>query len=201
MIGALAVALVLGADGAAPRLLISRQLLVQQYLPVERETWALRLEASHASLERVSEHALVPAGIVPSRPVAPAKAMALAAAARRAVTWAQTARAQFDGTVVASSAGFTAALGSARLECTWASLPIHAATAHLVPPPKHVECGEGELAWSSTTHPKKQKVAVCSVTGVDVPYWSAALTFLVEPGVEHVTEEDSCLGGEGLRLL
>lgn len=201
MIAALATLLVLGADGGVPRVLVSRQLLIQMYVPVERETWTLWLDASNASLRRVTEKAALPAGMVPSRPLPPAKAMALAAAARRSVKWAETSRTEFNGTFVASTTGFSAALGPVRLECTWSLMPIHAANSQLVLPPKHFDCGEGELVWSSTQQPKKLKVAVCSVTGIDVPYWAADLTFLIEPGVEHVTEEDSCLGGEGLRLL
>jgi hypothetical protein len=192
---------VLVLAAGSPEVLRSRQTLVQNFVLVERESWVLTLAGPHATLERVSERAVLPAGSISPRKVPLPKAAAQGAAARRRLHWAETARSHFEGTLSATSGGFSAQLGPASLECTWSTLPIHAANAQLVLPAKPVECGDGSLVWASSAPTKPERVAVCSVSGLEMPSWAQTLTFLLGAGVENVTEEDDCLGGEGLRRL
>ena len=184
--------------------LVCRQTLIQSFVDREHQLWILQVTPSgEAVLEQHLEKVELAPEDLPRGPVE--QAAAQGAKLKGTLRYRPSPTTRYEGSVKRSRNGFRGDLRSGavkvRLACTWVQWKIYPSTARLQLPPGPKPCAEYLLRWVSPTPATTTRVATCQLGGVELPYWGQTLNFGEGPGIEQLTEEDSCTGGEGLRLL
>ncbi|MFT3837624.1 MAG: hypothetical protein QM723_11570 [Myxococcaceae bacterium] len=194
----IAVLLAAMAYAEKPATLVARTTKVELFVPVQRETWTLRIDdADHAVLERVQEAADPPV-VKPADKLSLADATARAEPLLKGLKWKASLTEKYEGSVTRGKERFVLQLGTVKLDCSARKFGVRSPAAKLVVPPGK-KCGDLTLKWADGS-PTKVEVTKCMLRGGDDSLESQ-LSFGEVPGIEHVIEEDDCASGDGLKLL